>query len=145
MFQMAADQSRREGARGVHRCAADRPREHRLERDDGADGDSRPVIPFSLGAGRDAEDDEHEKESEDDLEDEALHRSARIGGQRGASRVPHPVGKKTRSNALAADRADKLARPDVNRRLRDQGKRPATEKAIVTAGLKCAPLTSPKV
>jgi hypothetical protein len=41
MLEMAGDQRGREGAGRIHGRAANRPGEHRFQRDDRADGDAR--------------------------------------------------------------------------------------------------------
>ena len=79
--RISADDRGREGAGGIHGCAANRAGEHRFERDDCADGDAGGDA-FFLRAGGDAEDDEHEEKGEDDFEDEGLGGGA--GGERGA-------------------------------------------------------------
>src|ERR1700754_3682049 len=81
MLEMAGDERGSEGARGVHGGTANGAGEHGLQGDDAADGDAGGDA-FFLGAGADAEDDEHEEEGEHDLEDEALR--GKSGGEGGA-------------------------------------------------------------
>src|SRR5688572_17894975 len=65
----AGDKRRAEGAGRVHARPADRPAAKRAEGDGPADGDARHQ-PALLRADRDAEDDEDEEETEDDLKSE---------------------------------------------------------------------------
>src|SRR5471032_2372738 len=79
MLEMAGDERGCERTRWIHGRAANRPGEHRFERDDRADGDPRRYA-FFLRAGRDVENRQHQKKCQDGFENKRLR--FRTGGQR---------------------------------------------------------------
>ena len=75
MLKISADDGRRERTRGIHGRSGNRAGEHCFQANDGTYRDSS-CDSFFLRANRDAQDDEHQHESEDHFENKALHRRA---------------------------------------------------------------------
>ncbi len=138
VLKLAADEGGGERSGWIHRGAADRAGEEGFEGNDGSHGDPGGDA-LLLGSGGDAEDDDHEDEGEDDLEDKTLHGgSGRKGGsEAGVSRKEKP------EEAAGGEGARNLGE-EIEGTSRT-AKRPEAANARVTAGLKWAPLTSPKV